>query len=166
MKHVTLIFVTLFIFLVSFVDKDNIFTGYGVGDKAPDFTLPSMIEVYTPLSLRSFQGEYVLLSFWAAYDARSRERNVQLNRAVAQMEKPIKMVSISFDEYRSVFCETIQRDQLNPSICWVDVHGQNSPIYKRYRLNRGFKNFLLDPQGEIIAKNVDAEELASLTSGR
>ena len=159
MRNVKWIFVILFIALVSFVDKDNIFNGKDVGDKAPQFMLSSNSEDEHPLSLDQFKGNYVLLSFWASYDAASRMQNVQLSKAVAQMPSQVRMVSVSFDEYRSVFDETIKRDRLDPAICFVELEGEKSSLYKQYGLKKGFKNYLLNPEGVIIAKDVDADEL-------
>lgn len=161
MRNVKWIFVVLFILLVSFVDKDNMFSGHDVGDKAPQFTLTASEEGGQPLSLRQMKGEYVLLSFWASYDAASRMQNVQLSRVVEQMPKGgVRMVSVSFDKYRSVFSETIKKDGIDPEVSFVELAGEKSPLFKQYRLKRGFKNYLLNPDGVIIAKDVQAKELA------
>ncbi|EXY84457.1 hypothetical protein M104_2274 [Bacteroides fragilis str. 1007-1-F  len=34
-------------------------------------------------------------------------------------------------------------------------------MFKKYRLNRGFTNYLLDGNGVIIAKNISAAELSA-----
>ena len=147
--------------LLSFVDKDDIFSGHDVGDKAPQFTLPATMEGEQPLSLKDLKGEYVLLSFWASYDADSRMKNVQLSKAIGQMpEREIKMVSVSFDQYHSVFSETIKMDKIDPAASFVELTGEKSSLYKQYRLKQGFKNYLLNPDGVIIAKDVKPEEVA------
>ncbi len=161
MRNVKWIFVILFIALVSFVDKDNIFNGKDVGDKAPQFMLSSNSEDEHPLSLDQFKGNYVLLSFWASYDAASRMQNVQLEKAVSKMSGQVKMVSVSFDEYRSVFDETIKHDKVNPANSYVELAGEKSPLFKSYNLKQGFKNYLLNPDGIIIAKDVKADEIAA-----
>lgn len=160
MRYVKWIFVVLFILLVSFVDKDNIFSGHSVGDKAPQFTLTTSCEGGETLSLHQLKGRYVLLSFWASYDAASRVQNVMMSRVVAQMPERIKMISVSFDKYHSVFSETVKSDGIDPTVSFVELEGDNSPLYKQYRLKQGFKNFLLNPEGVIIAKDVQADQLA------
>ncbi len=160
MNNVKWIYVFLFIFLVSFVDKNNIFSGHDVGDKAPQFTLPANGDEGQTFSLQHLSGEYVLLSFWASYDAASREQNVRLSRAVAKMPQQVRMVSVSFDVYHSVFQETVKSDGINPMFSYVDLAGEKSAVFKLYRLKHGFKNYLLNPQGVIIAKDVQADELA------
>lgn len=161
MKHVKWIFVVLFIVLVSFVDKDNIFSGHNVGDKAPQFTLTATDRAGQSLSLKELRGEYVLLSFWASYDAASRMQNVLLHKAIAEMPGEVKMVSVSFDKYHSVYSETIRHDKIDPAVSFVELAGERSPLFKQYRLNRGLKNYLLNPDGVIIAKDVQADELAA-----
>lgn len=70
------------------------------------------------------------------------------------------MVSVSFDEFKSVFDGTIANDGIDPENSFVELAGEESPLFKQYRLKRGFKNYLLNPKGIIIAKDVQADELA------
>lgn len=42
------------------------------------------------------KGRYVLLSFWASYDAQSRMQNVSLSN-VLRSSRNVEMVSVSFD---------------------------------------------------------------------
>lgn len=147
--------------LLSFVDKDYVGFGYGVGDKTPDVWLT---EGAGEGSLRtdSLSGQYVLLSFWVSHDASSRMSNVALHRALKALpENDVQMVSISFDPYRSVFVETVACDEIDPEVCFVDLKAEGSRLYRRFGLKRGVQNYLLDRRGVIIAKNVRAEELAA-----
>lgn len=64
----------------------------------------------------------------------------------------VKMVSVSFDEYQSIFEETIRKDQIVTPTCFVETKGEYSGLFKKYRLGRGFTNYLLDDNGVIIAK--------------
>ena len=162
MKYVKWIFVVLLICsLTAFVEKDKPTGGLSVGDVAPDFRIESTSGEQYPLKLADFKGHYVLLSFWASYDAQSRMQNVSLNNALRSDAPNVKMVSISFDEYRSVFEETIRKDQIVTPTCFVETKGESSGLFKKYRLGRGFTNYLLDENGVIIAKNVSAAELSA-----
>ena len=162
MRHVKWIFVVLLICsLTAFVEKDKPTGGLSVGDVAPDFRIESTSGEQYPLKLADFKGHYVLLSFWASYDAQSRMQNVSLNNALRSDAPNVKMVSISFDEYRSVFEETIRKDQIVTPTCFVETKGESSGIFKKYRLGRGFTNYLLDDNGVIIAKNISAAELSA-----
>lgn len=163
MRHVKWIFVVLLVSsLTSFVSKDKPTGGLNVGDIAPDFEIQSMSDEQPSNDLSSLKGKYVLLSFWASYDAQSRMQNASLSNALRQVAlKNVEMVSVSFDEYRSVFEETVRKDQIVAPACFVETEGENSDLYKRYRLNRGFTNYLLDDNGVIIAKNISAAELSA-----
>ena len=159
-KNVSGIFVVLVIISLtffSFVGKDTPTEGLTIGDKAPDFKICSERQL---VNLKDLKGKYVLLSFWASYDAPSRMQNAILNHAVTKTNN-IEMVSVSFDDYKSVFNETIRKDQISTSNCFIELEGKNSEIYQTYRLHKGFKNYLLYKNGVIIAKNINAKQLSS-----
>ena len=46
----------------------------------------------------------------------------------------------------------------------VETEGEDSGLFKKYRLNRGFTNYLLDGNGVIIAKNISAADLSAYVS--
>jgi peroxiredoxin len=162
MRHVKWIFVVLLISsLTSFVEKDKPTGGLNVGDVAPDFTIESTSDVQHNFDLTDLKGKYVLLSFWASYDAQSRMQNASLSNALRSTSQDVEMVSVSFDEYQSVFQETIRKDQIVTPTCFVETEGEDSGLFKKYRLNRGFTNYLLDGNGVIIAKNISAAELSA-----
>ena len=141
----------------SFVGKDTPTEGLTIGDKAPEFKICGEKQL---VNLKDLRGKYVLLSFWASYDADSRMKNVTLNHVVGKTDN-VEMVSVSFDDYKSIFNETIKKDRITTSNCFVELSGNRSDIYKTYRLHKGFKNYLLDENGVIIAKDIDASELLS-----
>lgn len=163
MRNVKWIFVVLLISsLTSFVEKDKPTGGLNVGDVAPDFKIESTVNEQHRLDLDDLKGKYVLLSFWASYDAQSRMQNISLSNALrSASHNNVKMVSVSFDEYESIFQETIRKDQIVTPTCFVETKGENSGLFKKYRLNRGFTNYLLDGNGVIIAKNISAAELSA-----
>ena len=162
MRHVKWIFVVLLISsLTSFVEKDKPTGGLNVGDVAPDFRIETTSDVQHNLDLTDLKGKYVLLSFWASYDAQSRMQNASLSNALRSTSQDVEMVSVSFDEYQSVFKETIRKDQIVTPTCFVETKGESSGLFKKYRLNRGFTNYLLDGNGVIIAKNISAAELSA-----
>ena len=161
MRHVKWIFVVLLISsLTSFVEKDKPTGGLNVGDVAPDFRIETTSDVQHNLDLTDLKGKYVLLSFWASYDAQSRMQNVSLSN-VLRSSRNVEMVSVSFDEYQSIFKETVRKDQIVTPTCFVETEGEDSGLFKKYRLNRGFTNYLLDGNGVIIAKNISAADLSA-----
>ena len=164
MKYVKWIFVVLLIgSLTSFVEKDKPTGGLNVGDIAPDFKIQSMSAGQPLAELSDMKGKYVLLSFWASYDAHSRMQNASLSNVLrsASRNDNVEMVSVSFDEYQSIFKETVRKDQIVTPTCFVETKGESSGLFKKYRLGRGFTNYLLDENGVIIAKNISAAEFSA-----
>ena len=164
MKYVKWIFVVLLIgSLTSFVEKDKPTGGLNVGDIAPDFKIQSMSAGQPLAELSDMKGKYVLLSFWASYDAHSRMQNASLSNVLrsASRNDNVEMVSVSFDEYQSIFKETVRKDQIVTPTCFVETKGEFSGLFKKYRLGRGFTNYLLDENDVIIAKNISAAELSA-----
>ena len=164
MKYVKWIFVVLLIgSLTSFVEKDKPTGGLNVGDIAPDFKIQSMSAGQPLAELSDMKGKYVLLSFWASYDAHSRMQNASLSNVLrsASRNENVEMVSVSFDEYQSIFKETVRKDQIVTPTCFVETKGESSGLFTKYRLGRGFTNYLLDENGVIIAKNISAAELSA-----
>ncbi|WP_443777273.1 thioredoxin-like domain-containing protein [Bacteroides clarus] len=164
MKYVKWIFVVLLIgSLTSFVEKDKPTGGLNVGDIAPDFKIQSVSAGQPLAELSDMKGKYVLLSFWASYDAHSRMQNASLSNVLrsASRNENVEMVSVSFDEYQSIFKETVRKDQIVTPTCFVETKGESSGLFKKYRLGRGFTNYLLDENGVIIAKNISAAELSA-----
>ena len=153
---VVVLFIISFVFF-SFVGKDTPTEGLTIGDRAPEFTICGEKQL---VNLKDLRGKYVLLSFWASYDANSRMNNATLSHATNQTGN-VEMVSVSFDNYKSIFNETIRKDRISTTNCFVELDGENSEIYKTYRLHKGFKNYLLNEQGIIIAKDINAKQLSS-----
>jgi hypothetical protein len=87
-------------------------------------------------------------------------QNVSLSNALRSSHN-VEMVSVSFDEYQSIFKETVRKDQIVTPTCFVETEGEDSGLFKKYRLNRGFTNYLLDGNGVIIAKNISAADLSA-----
>ena len=164
MKNVKWIFVVLLISsFTSFVEKDHLSEGLNEGDVAPDFRIESTSGGRSAFQLSDTRGQYVLLSFWASYDAPSRMQNAALGHALRDFGN-VEMVSVSFDEYPSIFRETIRKDQIAASACWLEPSGEESGLFKKYRLHRGFGNYLLDERGVIVAKDIIAPELSAYLS--
>ncbi len=135
-------------------------TGLKEGEQAPMLQLQNTEGI---VSLQSLKGQYVLLNFWAGYDAPSRMENVRFAREIDKSGiENISLVSVSFDTNRKVFEETIKRDGLNAATQFYDKEGSLSNIFDDYRLNKGFASYLISPEGVIIAKNPNPEQLTKL----
>ena len=159
-KNVKPIFVVLVfssLISLSFNERSSSTEKLALGDKAPELVLGDNKQT---LNLQNPSGDYTLLSFWASYDAVSRMENARMNHLV-QNSARVKMVSISFDSYQSVYQAAIKQDGVSASNCHWEMEGENSDIFKSYDLKGGFKNYLLDKDGVIIAKNLTTDDLIS-----
>lgn len=149
------------------------FLGMSAGSKKAMFTegvnpgdLAPRIELLGNGGDTGFQnqtGRYTLLNFWAAYDAESRARNVRMANEVNKLSSnKIALCSISLDENESVFTGTVKIDKLDLSTQFHDGLGKESALYEKYDLRKGFRNFLINDQGVIVAANVTPEKLTEI----
>jgi hypothetical protein len=163
MKYVKWIFgVLLLSSFVSFIDKDKPIIGLRVGDMAPELSINAKEQQGASFDLDKNKDEYLLLSFWASYDAPSRVKNANLSNVIKSYpENKIKMVSISYDHYQSIYEETVRQDSINLKSSFIDVSGIESPIYRDYKLDKGLGNYLINKSGIIVAKNISASQLAA-----
>ena len=134
--------------------------GINPGDFAPRI---ESLGTESNFSFQNHSGRYTLLNFWPTYDAESRARNVQLANEVNKFgPDKIAMCSISMDEKESIFTETVKIDKLDLSTQFHEGLGKESELYKKYDLRKGFKNFLINDEGVIIAANVTPEKLTEI----
>lgn len=132
------------------------------GYKAPDFTIENSD---TSVSLADLKGRYVLVSFWSSSDAESRLATRDYDTFAKSMpEERFCLLSVNFDRSERLFREIVRRDNLSTETQY-HVQGENaSTIMEDYHLTQGFRSFLVDPQGRIIAGNPSSETLTRLVN--
>ncbi len=112
-----------------------------------------------PVSLNSFRGKYVLLDFWASWCKPCRVENPNLVEAYNRYkDKNFTVLGISLDRAKEPWMKAIQDDGLK----WTqvsDLKFWNNEVAVMYKVGSIPQNFLLDPNGKIIAKNLRGEEL-------
>lgn len=131
-----------------------------IGSVAPDFTQNDIDG--KPVSLSSFRGKYVLIDFWASWCGPCRRENPNLVKAYNQFKnKNFTILGVSLDRpgQKSAWLQAIKEDNLT----WTHVSDLNfwhNAVAKLYKVESIPQNFLLDPNGVIIAKNLKGDELA------
>ena len=116
------------------------------GYKAPAITLTNSD---TTMSLADLKGRYVVLAFWA-----SRVEAGELDAFAANAdEEQFCLVSVNLDRSENLFREIIRRDNLKAGAQYHVNKDEAVKITEAYHLDNGFKSFLIDPEGRIIATN-------------
>jgi peroxiredoxin len=137
--------------------EDENMTAVKVGDTAPDFSLPDPSGKNIKLS--SFRGKYVLVDFWASWCRPCRMENPNVVKAFQQYKnKNFTILGVSLDKKKEAWLEAIQADGLS----WnhvSDLKFWDSMVVPLYGINGIPTNFLLDPQGKIIAANLRGDAL-------
>ncbi|MGN7819712.1 redoxin domain-containing protein [Chitinophaga sp. 22536] len=132
-------------------------TAVKVGMEAPDFTLPDPNGKM--ISLKSMRGKYVLLDFWASWCGPCREENPNVVKAFQQFKgKNFTVLGVSLDKTKDQWTAAIAKDGL----AWnhvSDLKFWDSSVVPLYGINAIPTNFLLDPQGKVIASNLRGDEL-------
>ncbi len=116
----------------------------------------------TKINLSDLKGRKVLVNFWAAYDAYSHKDNVLFSHLIESKNYPVQMVSVSFDKAESVFERTLKLDNIDPSHQFLANNNVSSELFEQFKLDKGFKNYLIDENGVIIGMNLTASDLDQL----
>ena len=138
----------------SFLDK---LKATAIGAIAPDFTQNDPDG--NPIKLSDLRGKFVLLDFWAAWCGPCRKENPNVVKAYAKYhEKGFEILGVSLDQKKEAWIKAIADDQLT----WKhvsDLKYWNNEVGALYAVRAVPQNFLLDPTGKIIAKNLRGEAL-------
>ncbi|MGB3005746.1 MAG: TlpA disulfide reductase family protein [Chitinophagaceae bacterium] len=130
-----------------------------IGTTALDFTQADTTG--TPVSLSSFRGKYVLVDFWASWCQPCRLENPNVVENYNKFyNKNFTVLGVSLDRpgQKIKWIDAIKEDNLN----WThvsDLQFWNNSVAKMYRISSIPQNFLIDPQGKIIGKNLRGPEL-------
>lgn len=131
----------------------------GIGQMAMDFTQNDVND--KPVKLSDFRGKYVLLDFWASWCGPCRGENPNVVKAYnAYKDKNFTVLGVSLDQpgKKAEWLAAIEKDGLT----WTqlsDLKGWENAASKMYGVRGIPANFLIDPSGKIIAKNIRGEEL-------
>jgi len=128
-----------------------------IGATAPDFTANDTNK--QPVSLSGLRGKYVLVDFWASWCIPCRKEFPYLKKAYARFkDKDFEILGYSLDEKEALWISAVENDD-TPWIQASALKGYKDPIVTMYNVTYVPKNWLIDPSGKIIARNLRGENV-------
>lgn len=111
------------------------------------------------VNIKSFRGKYVLIDFWASWCGPCRGENPNVVAAFNKYKnKNFTVLGISLDKSKDAWLAAVEKDGLT----WTqlsDLKFWSNAVAQQFGIQSIPQNFLIDPNGVVIGKNLRGEAL-------
>ena len=111
------------------------------------------------VNIKSLRGKYVLIDFWASWCGPCRGENPNvLNAYNKYKSKNFTVLGISLDKTKENWVDAVKKDGL----VWQqlsDLKFWSNAVAQQFGIQSIPQNYLIDPNGIVIGKNLRGEEL-------
>lgn len=125
----------------------------------PDLEMTDMYGKKVRLS--SLMGKVVLLDFWSASLGNSNALNAELKeiyRKFAHTDVGFEVYQVAIDTSKPTWITAVQEQAL-PWISVSDLRGHSSPAVGLYNISKLPTNYLIDREGNIVARDIYGKNL-------
>ncbi|MCG8578631.1 MAG: redoxin domain-containing protein [Bacteroidales bacterium] len=130
-----------------------------VGDQVKDFTATNLNDNEFHLKEILVQNKYVLVEFWASWCAPCRAEIPHMKKAHKHYhDKGFEIVSFTLDNNLKAWQKASDEEKL-PWVNVGDLKAYKSPVVKMYGVQGVPANYLVDSEGQIIAKHLRGDAL-------
>ncbi len=133
-------------------DQDQTYLGY--------FSVKNRTDKY--LTWKNDQGDYILINYWASWNAKSVRQCKSLKELLKKLPKGgVKVMNISLDYDKGAWSAACEKDAEN----WIEIcsfDGWETPIVKENDILALPANILVNNQRKILGKNLKEEALADI----
>ena len=150
--------------VIQFIRREMAIKPVSLGQPAPDFTVIGIDD--KPINLSDYKGKYVMIDFWASWCPNCRSENPNIVKQYAVYHpKGFNILGISLDTAKKYWQQAIKHDQLT----WAHASDRKDfvgPTELLYHIQAIPANFIIDPKGIIVAKNMFGTDLENFLNKR
>lgn len=124
----------------------------------PDITLPDSEGKLKSLSSTA-AGKVILLDFWLSSNAGAKLNNAEMKEIYKELHsRGLEIYQVSLDNSKLAWITSVHEQQL-PWINVWDENGSGSLSARLYNVTSLPSNYLIDKNGDIVARNIFGEQL-------